>query len=161
MKLAVAVLAVVAVHPPAHRLPQRAAIAMGLKGPPPIPSKHFVSLTSPGNLTEALAGAASDVVTVVKYQAPWCRTCRAMAPLLDRQAKKHQELRYFSLECRRDGKAAGERMHKFFVERGAKGLPFVEVYRGDTLLEVTYNRHTESVGMGERHRPPPTERDGF
>ena len=110
---------------------------MGLKGLPPIPSKHFVSLTSPGNLTEALAGAASDMVTVVKYQAPWCRTCRAMAPLLDRQAEKHQELRYFSFECRRDGKAAGERMHKFFVERGAKGLPFVEVYRGNTLLEVT------------------------
>lgn len=47
-------------------------------------------------------------VTVVKYQAPWCRTCRAMAPMLDRQAKKHSDrkLSYYSLECYRNGKAA-------------------------------------------------------
>lgn len=27
-------------------------------------------------------------------------------------------------------------MHKFFVERGAKALPFVEVYRGSELIEA-------------------------
>jgi len=105
-------------------------------GPPPISSKLFISLTSPSNLTAVLEAVADDEVTVVKYQAPWCRTCRAMAPVLDKQAKKYGDLNYYSLECYRNGKAAGERMHKFFVERGAKALPFVEVYRGSELIEA-------------------------
>lgn len=53
-------------------------------------------------------------MTVVKYQAPWCRTCRAMAPMLDRQAKKHgdRKLSYYSLECYRNGKASGAPQHR-------------------------------------------------
>jgi len=101
-------------------------VAMGLKGPPPIPSKQFASLGSPANLTAVLDAAAENEVTVVKYQAQWCRTCRAMAPKFDREAKRHGDPSFYSLTLSRNGKAAGERMHRFFVARGANTLPFVE-----------------------------------
>ena len=89
------------------------------KGPPPIPSRHFTPLSSPSNFTTLLEGARDDQVTVVKFQAPWCRTCRAMAPKLDKIARAYPTAAYYSIESVRNGKAAGERMHKFFLSRNA------------------------------------------
>lgn len=43
---------------------------MGLKGPPPIPSKQFVSLLSPSNLTAVLEAAAEDEVARAQWPVP-------------------------------------------------------------------------------------------
>ena len=101
-------------------------------------SPHFMPLGSPANFTALLVAkeAAGDQITVIKYQAPWCRTCRAMGPRLDRVAKAFPFAEYYSLEAVRNGKAAGERMHELFLSRNATKLPYVEVYRGAELIEA-------------------------
>ena len=52
----------------------------GVRGPPPIPSRQFEALSSPDNFGDTIQKARRNQITVVKFQAPWCRTCRAMAP---------------------------------------------------------------------------------
>ena len=115
------------------------------KGLPPIASRHFTPLDSPANITALLTSAGEDTVSVVKYQAPWCRTCRALAPrldkALDRVARRWPNsspaaARLYSLELVRNGRAAGERMNKYFKSRNATELPFIEVYRGDQLIDA-------------------------
>ena len=98
---------------------RRCAPIAGVKGPPPIPSRRFSPLSSLDNFTATLKSARRNQITVVKFQAPWCRTCRAMAPKLDSIAKKFPTATYYSIESIRNGKAAGERMHKFFLSHNA------------------------------------------
>ena len=78
---------VLASHPRARAVPPRrraATVCRGKSGgPPAIKSRFFEPLSTPGNLTAALESAPRDSISVVKYQAPWCRTCRATAPLLE------------------------------------------------------------------------------
>ena len=109
------------------------------KGPPPIASKFFEPLESPANYTHLIDTSAADVVSVIKFQAPFCRTCRATSPLLDRVAKQYPEANYYSMNLNRNGKAAGERMNKFFKEKGVKLMPYIEIYIGSECVhtEVT------------------------
>ena len=109
---------------------------LGVSGPPPIVSRQFTDLETPANLTAVLADAVEGEISVIKFQAPWCRTCRAMAPLLDRTAKKWPRASYYSLTLQRNGKAAGERMYKFFRSRNITQMPYVEVYLGQELLDA-------------------------
>ena len=91
------------------------------KGPPPIKSRYFVPLGSPANYTELIAAAdGTDAISVIKFQAPFCRTCRATSPLLDRVAKDYPQAKYYSMDLVRNGKAAGERMNKFFRAKSIK-----------------------------------------
>ena len=115
------------------------------RGLPPIASRHFTPLDGPANITALLTSAGEDTVSVVKYQAPWCRTCRALAPrldkALDRVARRWPDsspaaARLYSLELVRNGRAAGERMNKYFKSRNATELPYIEVYRGDQLIDA-------------------------
>ena len=109
---------------------------VALKGPPPIKSAIFVPLGSPQNYTELVENAAKDTVSVIKFQAPYCRTCRGVSPLLDRVCKQHPEAKYYSMDLARDGKAAGERMNKFFKERQIKQMPYIEVFYGKELVDT-------------------------
>ena len=109
---------------------------IALKGPPPIKSAIFVPLGSPQNYTELLENAEDNSVSVIKFQAPYCRTCRATSPLLDRVCKQHPEARFYSMDLARDGKAAGERMNKFFKERQIKQMPYIEVFYGKELVDT-------------------------
>ena len=114
--------------------PRRCAIA--LKGPPPIASRYFESLLTPAQFEELLEKAPSDAVSIIKFQATYCRTCRATAPLLDRVAKKYPTAKFYDLTLARDGKAAGERMYRFFKSRGIKEMPYIEVYAGSERVEA-------------------------
>ena len=111
---------------------------MGKKvsGPPPIRSREFKVLASPAEYEELLAGAAAEEVSVIKFQAPWCRTCRATAPLLDRKARKYPNASFYSIDLVRDGKAAGERMNKFFQAHNATKMPYIEVHVGGKLIDA-------------------------
>ena len=117
-----------------HRPPQM----MGKKvsGPPPIRSREFKVLATPAEYEELLAGAAAEEVSVIKFQAPWCRTCRATAPLLDRKARKYPNASFYSIDLVRDGKAAGERMNKFFQAHNATKMPYIEVHVGGKLIDA-------------------------
>jgi len=121
-------------HSPWPHVPRRCAIA--LKGPPPIASRYFESLLTPAQFEELLEKAPSDAVSIIKFQATYCRTCRATAPLLDRVAKKYPTAKFYDLTLARDGKAAGERMYRFFKSRGIKEMPYVEVYAGSERVEA-------------------------
>ena len=114
--------------------PRRCAIA--LKGPPPIASRYFESLLTPAQFEELLEKAPSDAISIIKFQATYCRTCRATAPLLDRVAKKYPTAKFYDLTLARDGKAAGERMYRFFKSRGIKEMPYIEVYAGSERVEA-------------------------
>ncbi|KAL1511643.1 hypothetical protein AB1Y20_004935 [Prymnesium parvum] len=118
---------------PPHQLARSPTPAARL---PPIPSRYFSPLSSPSHFHSIISAANPLQVSVVKFHAPHCRTCRAIAPKLDAIAASFPSAAYFSLECARDGKAEGERMHRFFVSRNATTLPYVEVYRGDQLVEA-------------------------
>ena len=80
--------------------------------------------------------APPQSVSVVKFQAPHCRTCRATSPLLDRVAKQYPQARFFSLDLIRNGKAAGERMNAFFKEHGVRSMPYVEIFVGSQRVET-------------------------
>lgn len=114
-----------------HRCPP--AVEMKI---PPIHSLVFAKLGSPANYTTTLAEAEDDQVSVIKWQAPYCRTCRATSPLLDRAAKQFPTARFYSMDLERNGKAAGERMANFFKEKKVTSMPYVEVYLGSTLVEA-------------------------
>lgn len=73
---------------------------------------------------------------MIKFQAPYCRTCRGVSPLLDRVCKQHPEAKYYSMDLARDGKAAGERMNRFFKERQIKQMPYIEVFYGKELVDT-------------------------
>ena len=121
-------------HSPWPHAPRRCAIA--LKGPPPIASRYFESLLTPAQFEELLEKAPSDAISIIKFQATYCRTCRATAPLLDRVAKKYPTAKFYDLTLARDGKAAGERMYRFFKSRGIKEMPYIEVYAGSERVEA-------------------------
>jgi thiol-disulfide isomerase/thioredoxin len=116
--------------------PRSAVSARAKGGPPPIPSDCFVPLGSPVNYTALTEHADEDTVSVFKFQAPYCRTCRASSPLLDRVAKQFPQAKYYSLDLMRDGKATGERMNRFFKEKGVKLLPYIEIYVGSTCVDT-------------------------
>jgi thiol-disulfide isomerase/thioredoxin len=120
----------------ACRSPIRASLpAIIMMAPPPIASRYFSPLGSPANYTQLIESAPSDTVSVIKFQAPYCRTCRKTSPLLDRVAKQYPQARFYSMDLVRDGKAAGERVNRFFKEKGVKLMPYVEVYIGSELFE--------------------------
>ena len=127
----------------AHRRGQATVMMAKVKGPPPIPSRQFKALASPDEYESLLEKASPNDISIIKFQAPWCRTCRAAAPLLDRKAKKYPNANFFSIDLVRDGKAAGERMNRFFQSRNATKMPYIEVYCGSSLIDtevVPFNR---------------------
>ena len=126
---------------PKMRCPPPTMMAKVKPGPPPIVSRHFNVLATPADHATLLERAAPDEISVIKYQAPWCRTCRQTAPLLDRKAKKYAKdastsLSFYSMDLVRDGKAAGERMNTFFKAKNITSMPYVEVYCGGTLVDA-------------------------
>ena len=140
---------------------------VGCKGPPPIQSQFFRPLGSPANFTALIDGAAPDSVSVIKFQAPYCRTCRASSPLLDRVAKQYPQARYYSMDLVRNGKAAGERMNRFFKERGVKLMPYIEIYYGSECIDTevvppsALASFEQAVGAAmERLRAASTSRSG-
>ena len=128
---------------PVPRAPQPCCKRKPSGGPPSITSRYFTPLSTPAEFNEAIATASSDCISVVKYQAPWCRTCRATSPLLDRALDRVAErlpnrtgnVRLYSLELVRNGKAAGERMNNFFKSRNITEMPYVELYMGRELID--------------------------
>ena len=121
----------------------------GVRGPPPIPSRQFEALSSPDNFGDTIQKARRNQITVVKFQAPWCRTCRAMAPKLDSVAKRYPSAKYYSIESIRNGKAAGERMHKFFMSHNAVRVEFAR-HRVASVCHAL----TPGVALARRRRFP-------
>ena len=99
-------------------------------------TRTLIPLGTPANYTAMLANASENSYSVIKWQAPYCRSCKAHSPLLDRIASELPSAEFYSMDLIRDGKAAGKRMLKFFKEHSVSVMPFIEVYRGDELIEA-------------------------
>ena len=98
--------------------------------------RYYTPLATPEEYAELLATACNDTVSVIRFTAPWCRTCMAARPKLDQVAKRWPDASFYSLELVRNGKRAGERMNAFFKEQNAFELPHVEVYVGSRRVEA-------------------------
>ena len=114
----------------------------------------FQTLASPSEYEELLATAASDAITVVKFEADYCRTCRAAAPKLryrvNRFAEQNPQARFYSMELKKKTTAAErEAMAEYFKLRNATKLPYVEIFVGSDLVDtlvVAPSRMTFFVG---------------
>ena len=75
----------------------------------PTPAAYETLLTS---------RASSEAITIVRYGAPWCRSCRTFGSELQALAlDRHPTGFVHEMSLVRDGKAAGERLFKHFKER--------------------------------------------
>ena len=99
-------------------------------------SISFSALATPNDYRELLANAAPSDVSVIKYQSPFCRSCRQPSQALDDLAQEWPQASFYTLDLLIDGKAAGRRMKALFKERNVKEIPYVEVYRGSVLVEA-------------------------
>ena len=93
-------------------------------------------LPTPAAYEELLASRAEPgVVTVVRYGAPWCHSCRRIGPALQElAAERYPGADFYELSLVRNGKAAGERMHRHYKARGVRTMPFLEVFDGAELV---------------------------
>ena len=103
----------------------------------------FQPLSTPEEHEELLAATAAtnDAITVVKFEADYCRTCRAAAPKLryqvNRFAERNPQARFFSMQLqKKTSLAKREEMLAYFKQRNATQLPYVEIFVGDELVDT-------------------------
>ena len=120
---------------PMH-LPRRfTAARMAIAAEPMQPT--FSALGTPANYTSTLAAKRPEEYSVIKWQAPYCRSCKKPSKLLERHASELPETtQFYSMDLLMDRKAAGRRMAQFFRQRQVTVIAFFEVYRGDELIEA-------------------------
>ena len=94
--------------------------------------KRFRPLPSPAALGAILDDASVDGISVVKYTAPWCRTCRAAEAKLGFIAKQHPTASFYELTVDKDGPVRDD-----LKAREITQLPYVEVYVGRDLVEAS------------------------
>lgn len=93
-------------------------------------------LPTPAVYEELLREAAPTDVTVVRYGAPWCRSCRTIGPELQAlAAARWPTVTFYEMSLVRDGKAAGERMYRHYKARRVSTMPLLEVFVGSELVE--------------------------
>jgi len=94
-------------------------------------------LPTPNAYQQLLQRAYPEDVTIVRYGAPWCRSCRTIGPSLQEYAaERYPTGRFYELSLVRNGKAAGERMYRHYKSRGCTSMPFFEVFKGSELVET-------------------------
>ena len=101
---------------------------------------EFAPLATPAAYEELLARVEPADVTVIKYQSPFCRSCRKPSALLEGLAEEWPQAAFYTMDLVIDGKAAGRRMKAFFKERHVTEIPHVEVYRGNVLVRAGPDR---------------------
>jgi hypothetical protein len=70
-------------------------------------------LATPAAYDQLLQVAAPDKVNVIRYGAPWCRSCRTIGPSLQEFIiDRWPSASVYELSLVRNGKAAGERMYR-------------------------------------------------
>ena len=107
----------------------------------------FSKLATPAAFADMLAHTSDDTISVVKFQSPYCRSCRQRSSHIEGLAEAHPDATFYSLDLVLDGKAAGRRMKALFKEHGVSEIPFVQLYRGGELLEAGPDRSfLESTG---------------
>ena len=87
----------------------------------------YTPLESSQAYEKMLAEAEEDSISIVKFTAPWCRTCIATASKLDKVAKDYPSANFYSLDC-------GVRLKLYFKTLGITQLPYVRVYVGKRMV---------------------------
>ena len=99
--------------------------------------RTFTPLATPAAYESLLAEASPADVTIIKFQSPFCRSCRRPSKLLDDYEEQFGEnAKFYSIDLVIDGKAAGRRMKAFFKDRDVKEIPHIEVHRGNVLIDA-------------------------
>ena len=99
-------------------------------------ARTFTPLATPAAYESLLAEASPADVTIIKFQSPFCRSCRRPSKLLDDYEQEWPEAKFYSIDLVIDGKAAGRRMKAFFKDRDVKEIPHIEVHRGNVLIDA-------------------------
>ena len=100
-------------------------------------ARTFTPLATPAAYESLLAEASPADVTIIKFQSPFCRSCRRPSKLLDDYEEQFGEnAKFYSIDLVIDGKAAGRRMKAFFKDRDVKEIPHIEVHRGNVLIDA-------------------------
>ena len=95
-----------------------------------------VLLPTPAAYEELLRKASPEEVIIVRYGAPWCRSCRTIGPpLQELAAERWPQANFYELSLVRNGKAAGERMYRHYKARGVRTMPLLEVFAGSELVD--------------------------
>ena len=93
----------------------------------------FKKLTSPQEHKTIFEQTASTDVTVVKWMADGCRTCKAATPKITSIMKRWDQpgAQFYSMQLQNGDKA----MLTYFQEKNVSQLPFVELYVGNELVD--------------------------
>jgi hypothetical protein len=121
---------------PSYSIRQRAGVASCSLADP---SSEMRSLASPTEYQELLASAGADDITVIKWAADTCNTCRAAKPkirsLLIKFRKKQPSAKFFSMDLKAAKDDSKDEMKAFFQSRNVTKMPFMEVYVGRELVQ--------------------------
>lgn len=98
--------------------------------PTAVESRYYTELGSASAYRELLQSASSTDMNVVKFTAPWCRTCRAARLKLDYVAKRHPKAAFFSLDLDHDSET-----RLLFDELQIELMPHVEIFLGSERVE--------------------------
>jgi protein disulfide-isomerase-like protein len=99
---------------------------------------------TPGAVIEldGIDPAVDDRVTVVKFYAPWCGHCKALAPTWDKLAKWAYEKYGDKVMV---GKVDCTKNEDTCSEHEVKGYPTLKAYLGTTVVPYTKGRDLESL----------------
>ncbi|EOD08480.1 hypothetical protein EMIHUDRAFT_249069 [Emiliania huxleyi CCMP1516] len=108
----------------------RCAIPSARRAPPVrLKSSRFAEITSPAAYEGLVQTLPIEGATVVKFTAPWCRTCRQSNAKLSFIASKWRRASFYEL------KLSESQSVEWARQRGISQLPFIEVYEGRTCIE--------------------------
>lgn len=74
----------------------------------------------------------NDKVVLVDFWATWCPPCRAMAPVLESMAGKHDD----KLDVVKIDVEASADNNRLAAEHGVQGIPNLQVYKGGKVVET-------------------------
>ena len=93
------------------------------------------NLAGPDEYESLLESVSDEEITVVKWTADYCRTCRAATPKIRGMFKRffaqYPQASFYSMELTKDN----NEMHAYFESRNVTRMPFVEVYVGQQLAD--------------------------
>ena len=96
---------------------------------------RFTPLPDPSAYEELIAGLGDDAVSVIKFQAPWCRTCHMAKPKLNYAAKQYPRARFYSVTLDRK-RSDSDQMYELYQRLNVTEMPYIEVFCGATRVDT-------------------------
>ena len=118
---------------------QRPLMSQPVSSGPTSDPSEVQRLASPNDYKDLIASASSTDITVVKWAADYCRTCRAAAPKIRSLLKKFKteqpNARFFSMDLKAIKDSSQDEMVDYFQSRNVTKMPYIELYVGQELVQ--------------------------